>query len=138
VTETSVSTPPLPEATPVSRPFWNALTEHRILVQYSPSLRRYVFYPRTRAPGSFTDDLQWREINGAGTLYTYTVARRPTGPPWADALPQLPAVVEWNVGPRISTELVEVAPEDVRIGMAVAPVFCDVADGVTLLRYRPA
>jgi uncharacterized protein len=138
VTETSVSTPPLPEATPVSGPFWNALTEHRILVQYSPSLQRYVFYPRTRAPGSFADDLQWREIDGAGTLYTYTVARRPTGPPWADALPQLLAVVEWNVGPRISTELVDVEPENVRIGMPVAPVFCDVADGVTLLRYRPA
>jgi uncharacterized OB-fold protein len=34
----------------------------------------------------------------------------------------------------VSTELVDVSPEDIRIGMRVAPVFCD--DG--LLRYRPA
>jgi uncharacterized OB-fold protein len=37
----------------------------------------------------------------------------------------------------VSTELVDVAPEDIRIGMRVAPVFCD-TNGITLLRYRPS
>ena len=137
VTEMTEATP-LPEATPVSAPFWHALTEHRILVQYSASLGRYVFYPRTLAPGTLADDLQWREIDGAGSVYTFTVARRPTGPPWADSLPQILAVVEWDAGPRFSTELVDVDPADVRIGMRVSPVFCDIpGSGITLLRYRP-
>jgi hypothetical protein len=123
----------------VSRPFWDALAQHRILVQYSPSLQRYVFYPRTLAPTTLADDLEWREIDGAGTLYTFTVARRPTGPPWVDALPQLIAVVQWDVGPKFSTELVEADPSDVRIGMRVEPVFYDLPeDGMTLLKYRPA
>jgi uncharacterized OB-fold protein len=130
---------PLPEPTPVSAPYWQALTEHRILIQYSPSAGRYVFYPRTLAPGTLADDLQWREIDGAGTLFTFTVARKPTGPPWADALPQLLAVVEWDAGPRVSTELVDVSPADIHVGMRVSPVFHDVpGTGVTLLRYRPA
>lgn len=130
---------PLPEPTPVSAPFWQGLTEHRIIVQFSPSLDRYVFYPRTLAPGNLADDLEWREIDGAGSLYTFTVADRPTGPPWADSLPQYPAIVEWDAGPRFSTELVDVARSDIRIGMRVTPVFFDVLDrGVTLLRYRPA
>ena len=131
--------PPLPEPTPISAPFWHALTEHRILIQYSPSLGRYVFYPRLLAPGTLADDLQWREIDGAGTLFTYTVAERPTAPPWACALPQLLAVVEWDAGPRLSTELVDVEPDAIRIGMRVTPVFHDVpGTGITLLRYRPA
>jgi uncharacterized OB-fold protein len=130
---------PIPEPTPVSQPFWDGLAQHRIQVQYSPSLDRYVFYPRTLAPGTFADDLEWREIDGAGTLYTFTVARRPTGPPWADAQPQLLAVVQWDAGPKFSTELIDVDPADIRIGMRVAPVFCDLPDaGITLLRYRPA
>ena len=129
---------PLPEPTPVSQRFWDALVQHRIVVQYSPSLARYVFYPRTLAPGTRADDLEWREIDGAGSVYTFTVARRPTGPPWANALPQILAVVQWDAGPRFSTELVDVDPADVRIGMRVSPVFCDVPDTrVTLLRYRP-
>jgi uncharacterized protein len=130
---------PVPEPTPVSRPFWDGLREHRIVIQYSPSAGRYVFYPRTLAPGTLADDLVWREIDGAGTLYTYTIARRPTGPPWADKVPQLLAVVEWDVGPRVSTELVGIEPSDIKIGMRVSPVFYDVIGaGITLLRYRPA
>jgi uncharacterized protein len=35
--------------------------------------------------------------------------------------------------------LVDVDPNDIRIGMRVRPVFCDVPEaGVTLLKYRPA
>jgi len=56
----------------------------------------------------------------------------------ADSLPQVLAVVEWDAGPRFSTELVDVDPADVRIGMRVSPVFCDIpGSGITLLRYRP-
>ena len=129
---------PMPVKTPTSAPFWDALAEHRIVIQYSPSSQAYVFYPRVRAPGTLADDLQWREIDGAGSVYTFTVARRPTGPPWADAVPQVLAVVQWDAGPRFSTELVDVDPADVRIGMRVSPVFCDIPDtGITLLRYRP-
>ena len=105
----------------MSQPFWDALREHRILIQYSPSRARYVFYPRTLAPGTLADDLEWREIDGAGTLYTYTVARPADRPAVGRALPQLLAVVEWDAGPRVSTELVDVEPDDIRIGMRVAP-----------------
>jgi uncharacterized OB-fold protein len=47
--------------------------------------------------------------------------------------------VEWDAGPRVSTELVDVEPAEIRIGMRVTPVFDDIpGTGVTLLRYRPA
>jgi uncharacterized protein len=128
---------PLPEPTEVSAPFWAGLREHRIRVQYSPSTSRYVFYPRILSPGSLRDDLEWREISGRGHLYTFTVADRPTAPPWAGSLPQLLAIVEWDEGPRLSTEMVNVRPDDLRVGMRVRPVFCDEAGDITLLRYEP-
>lgn len=130
---------PFPEPTPVSAPFWQGLREHRIRIQYSPSYGGYVFYPRLLAPGTLADDLEWREIDGAGSLYTFTVAHRPTAPFFAADVPQLLAVVEWDVGPRFSTELVDVAPEDISVGLRVRPVFCDYPErGETLLRYAPA
>lgn len=129
---------PAPEPTPVSRPFWEGLAQGRVLIQYSPSSDAYVFYPRSLAPGTLADDLEWREISGRGTLHTFTVAGRPTAPPWADAVPQLLGVVAWDEGPRCSTELVEVDPDDLHVGMRVEPVFCpDPDSGMTLLRYRP-
>lgn len=130
---------PMPEPTPVSAPFWEALAERRIRIQYSPSSDEYVFYPRTLAPRTLADDLEWREISGDGTLYTFTVARRPTAPFWADRVPQLLAVVQWDEGPRLTTELVNVDPDDIEIGMRVRPVFTpDPETGMTLLRYEPA
>ena len=85
--------------------------QHRIVIQYSPSSQAYVFYPRVRAPRTLADDLEWREISGMGTLYSYTVARRPVSPHFADAVPQLLAIVEWDEGPRFSTEMVNVEPD---------------------------
>jgi uncharacterized OB-fold protein len=130
---------PMPIPTPTSQPFWDALAEHKIRIQYSPSTQRYVFYPRVLAPGTLADDLQWREISGAASLYTYTVAYRAVAPHFAADVPQLLAVVEWDEGPRFSTEIVNAEPADLEVGMRLRPVFVDYPDaGVTMLRYEPA
>lgn len=129
---------PMPVKTPVSAPFWDSLAEHRIRIQYSPSSKEYVFYPRILAPRTLADDLEWREITGLGTLYTFTVAQRPVSPHFAGDVPQLLAVVQWDEGPRFSTEMVNVDPTELEIGMRVRPVFHDYPEhDVTMLRYEP-
>ncbi|HMZ13955.1 MAG TPA: OB-fold domain-containing protein [Mycobacterium sp.] len=129
----------MPIPTPTAKPFWDGLAEHRIRIQYSPSSDRYVFYPRVLAPGTLADDLHWREISGAASLYTFTVAYRPVAPHFAGDVPQILAVVQWDEGPRFSTEIVNADPADVHVGMRLRPVFFDYPeDGVTMLRYEPA
>ncbi len=130
---------PRPVPTPTTQPFWDGLRQHKVLLQYSPSGDRWVFYPRVLTPRTLAEDLEWREVSGGGKLYSYTIARRPTAPPWADSVPQLLAIVELDEGPRISTELVNTEPGHIKIGMRVQPVFADGEDGaVTLLYYEPA
>lgn len=92
-------TRPLPLPTPTTQPYWDRLSRHEVWIQFSPSLGRYVFYPRVLAPGTLADDLEWRQISGAGTLVSFTVAERPVAPQFADTVPQIPAVVEWAEGP---------------------------------------
>lgn len=130
---------PLPVPTPTSAPFWDGLRRHEVWVQFSPSLDAYVFYPRVLAPGTLADDLQWRRISGAGTLVSFAVAQRPVAPQFADAVPHLLGVVQWDEGPRLATELVDVDPAALRVGMAVSPVFADVPESdITLLHYTAA
>ena len=130
---------PLPVPTPTTQPFWDALRKHRLVIQHSPSTGQWVYYPRNLAPGTLADDLEWREASGLATVYTFTVAERPTAPAWQGASPQLIAVVELDEGPKVTTELVGVAPEAIRIGMRVRAVFDDVPGrDVTLLRFTPA
>lgn len=129
---------PMPVPTPLTQPFWDALAEHTIRIQYSPSLEEYVFYPRPLAPHTLADDLQWRQISGMGTLYTYTITTRPVSPHFAEAGPMVLAVVQWDEGPKFSTELVNVEHADISIGMRVKPVFCDYPESdITMLRYEP-
>jgi hypothetical protein len=130
--------PYMPEPTPAARPFWAGLAEGRIVIQYSPSADRYVFYPRVLAPGTLADDLEWREVSGDASLYSFTVARRPTAPGWAERLPQLIAIVELAEGPRLTSELVNVKPDEIAIGMPLRPVFSTDENSQTLLKFEPA
>lgn len=130
---------PMPIPTPTSQPFWDSLAQHTIRIQYSPSLGRYVFYPRVLAPGTLADDLEWRQISGAASLHTYTVPHRPVAPHFADDVSQILAVAQWDEGPRFATEIINVEPSQLRVGMRIRPVFVDFPDDeITLLRYEPA
>lgn len=130
---------PMPLPTPTSAPFWDGLRRHEVWIQFSPSLDAYVFYPRVLAPGTLADDLQWRQISGAGTLVSFAVAQRPVAPQFADAVPHLLGVVQWDEGPRLATELVDVDAAQLRVGMAVSPVFAAHPEAdITLLHYTAA
>ncbi len=128
---------PLPHPTETSRPFWDGLKEHRVRLQQCEDCGHWIFFPRAHCPACASRRLAWREVSGEGTLYTYTVARVPTLPEFTDEMPQLLAVVQLDEGPHLNTTLVGVAPEAVRIGERVRPVFDERPGEATLLRYTP-
>ena len=129
---------PLPTPTPTTQPFWDALNEGKVRMQQCGDCIGWVFYPRTRCSHCLSDQLVWREVSGLGTLYTFTISRQPTAPQFADELPQLLAVVETEEGVRLTTTLVNVEHENIKIGTKVRPYFDVVAPNTTLLRYQPA
>ncbi len=129
---------PRPVPTPASAPFWDALREERISIQRCAECGHWVHYPRLRCPHCLSDRLSWADVRGTGAVYTFTVSRQPSTPVFADEVPQVIAVVALDDGPRVTTTLVGVEPEDVAVGMRVEPVFDHGDDGVTLLRFRPS
>lgn len=130
-------TKPLPAITNISRPFWEAAREHRLLIQRSKKTGKAVFYPRATSPYGPKDELEWIEASGKGTVYSYTVARRPTAPQWAGDVPYVIAIVELEEGARMTTNIVNCDPDAVRVGMAVRVVFDDVTPDVTLVKFEP-
>jgi uncharacterized OB-fold protein len=139
MTTTTTSTKPLPTPTPTSKPYWDALRRHEVHMQRCTACGKFVFYPRSNCPFCLSPDLEWQRIAANGTVYTFTIARRATAPQFEDEVPQKIAVVELDEGPRLTTTLVNVAPEDITIGMRVKPYFDDIpGTEITLLRYEPA
>ena len=129
---------PRPVPTATSQPFWDALGEDRVVLQRCDDCDTWIYYPRARCPHCLSARISWHDVDGAGTVFSFTVAPQPTAPPFADEVPQLLAIVELREGVRVSTTLVDVAPDAIRIGLPVSPVFDHGTDGMTLLRFRPA
>jgi uncharacterized protein len=129
---------PRPVPTATSQPFWDALGEDRVVLQRCDDCATWIYYPRARCPHCLSARISWHDVDGAGTVFSFTVAPQPTAPPFADEVPQLLAIVELREGVRVSTTLVDVAPDAIRIGLPVSPVFDHGVDGMTLLRFRPA
>ena len=129
---------PRPQPTPTSAPYWDGLARCEVRVQRCDVCGTWVHYPRHRCPSCLSDRLSWHRIDPGGSVYTFTVARRPTHPSFADEVPQIVAVVELEHGVRMTTTLAGVEPDAVRIGLPVTAVFEHGDDGVTLLRFTRA
>ncbi|MCU1758654.1 OB-fold domain-containing protein [Pseudomonas sp. 14P_8.1_Bac3] len=127
---------PMPVATQISAPFWEGLKARRLLIQQCNACAHWNFYPRRHCPVCLEHDLAWREVDGAATLYSFTVTRIATLPDFIDEMPQKLAVVELAEGVRINTNLVGLEEDEIEIGMPLQPVFAEVdAKGNRLLRF---
>lgn len=118
--------------------YWEAAREGRLAVQYCPGCARYVHLPTGHCPGCDTDTLEWRTVSGRATLYSYTVVHDAPAPGFADSLPYLVGVVELEEqdGLLVTTNLVDVDPADLRIGLDLDVTFDELAPGATVPQFR--
>lgn len=131
-----VNPQPVPRPTPITQPFWDATKEHRLMLQRCANGHVF-YYARTHCPECLSNDLEWAEASGRGTLYSYTVARRPQSPEFAEDVPYIIAAITLEEGPRITSLLVEADPDNVAIDGAVEVAWDDVSDDVSMPYFRP-
>lgn len=127
---------PIPRRTPTAAPYFDAAREGKLRLQRCPR-DGFFFYPRSRCPDCLGDDWQWEDTSGRGHVYSFTVDRVGLDPAQRERLPLVVAVVELDEGPRLTTNVVGCAPEDVRIGLPVRAVFEDLGDE-SLVLFEPA
>lgn len=128
---------PLPEPSPLTEPYWEAARRHELLIQRCTTCGDHIFYPRYNCPREGNRKLEWVRASGRGTVYSFTVARRPTHPAFADRVPYVIAIVELEEGPHMTTNIVDCQPDEVKIGMPVEVTFEDVSPEVSLPMFRP-
>jgi len=127
---------PLPRPSEHSRTFWDATAEGRFVIQ-TCDCGEVIFYPRVNCPRCGSTELSDVDASGAGTVFTYTIARRPTHRSFADAGPYIIAMVELDEGPHVTTNIIDCDPDEVEIGMRVELTFADEVDGIALPLFRP-
>lgn len=129
---------PLPVIDPESRPYWDGLKQHRLLLKHCKACGRHHFYPRELCPHCYSDDLEWSEVAGTGSIYSYTVARRPAGPAFKADGQYVVAIVDLDAGARMMTNIITADVNAVRIGQRVEVQYDDVTPEITLPKFRLA
>lgn len=116
-------------------PFWESVARQVLVLQYCTACGRYVHYPRARCVHCFSDRLEWRESAGLARVYSYTVVHRSLGQGWE--VPYIVGLVDLDEGVRMMTNIVNVDPADVSVGMRLVLRFIQ-RHGEQLPVFAPA
>lgn len=118
---------PTPEVTPETEPFWSGAADGKFLLCECRDCGLVYHYPRKVCPDCLSGDIAWREAEGTGELYSFTVAEKMGGWP-EETLPLVYAYVELEEGPRVITNVVDCDPATLTVGQRVEVEFVPTAD----------
>ena len=127
---------PLPVRDAENAPYYDALQRHAMQLQRCPNGHfRYPVSPV--CPQCLSPEFTWEAVSGHGTIYSFVIVHQLYDPGFKADLPYNVAVVELAEGPRLVTNIVGCANEDLRIGMPVQIQYEDVTPEFTLAKFRP-
>jgi uncharacterized protein len=129
---------PLPPIDEESRPYWEALQRHELYIQKCRDCGELRYYSRAQCGKCLSPNTEWIRCSGRGKVYTFTVTNQNNVAGFRESLPYVMAYVQLDEGVKMLTNLVDCAPEQVRIDMPVEVVYEDVTPEVTLAKFRPA
>lgn len=108
-----------PRISEFTQPFWDALSEGRFVTTRSASTGQLTFPPKPISPTSWTQDMEWVELSGFGTLYAHTTIHAAPSA-FVDDLPYTVCIVDLDENLRMATRFVGETPP--RIGERVEVV----------------
>ena len=124
--------------------FWEGSRNGELRIQQCSDCNLFRHLPMPMCPGCSSLDYQWSKVSGRGFVYSYVIARHPVHPAIAEK-EQVPYNIcmielEEQEGLRLCSNVLNVAPEDIHIGMPVLATFIPAADNpeIVLPVFLPA
>jgi hypothetical protein len=127
---------PLPVLEGLTKQFYAWCKQGELRFQRCKDCSAWRHVPREMCPACGSWSWEWVRSSGRGTVFTWTTAARPLHPAFKDCAPYAPVVVEMEEGVRLLSEMVDIAPDALVIGMPVEVTFDAVTDEVTLPKFK--
>jgi len=128
---------PLPAISSLNKPFWDALKHRQLRLQKCDQCGKVWYPPSPLCPSCWSRQFTWTSLSGRGRVNSWVVFHQSYFRGFDNELPYNVAEVELDEGPRVLTNLVGVANDQIRAGMAVEVVFEDATDEIALAKFRP-
>lgn len=110
---------------------WQAAREGKLLVRRCAACKSAHWYPRLICPLCGSNDTDWLESTGQGTIYSVSVTRRGVPVPYAIAY------VTLDEGPTLLTNIVDCDLDALAIGQRVKVVFKATDGGAPVQMFTP-
>lgn len=120
-----------------TEPFWAAAKQRRLVAPQCADCRTFRLPPTPFCPNCQSKSVNWIELSGEATVYSFAVVH---GFPGMPDLILVPAVLDLPDAPgaRLVSNIVDVQPAEVCIGMRLRVDFTPIADGWMLPIFRVA
>ena len=131
---------PVPAPDEVTRPFWDAVNEKRLVAQFCNSCNRYQHPPETRCVWCDGADMEFRPLSGKGKIYSWQVMHDSRIRLMQEYQPFVIAVVECDESPDLwhITNLPGATPGQFQTGDPVEVEFEEIRPGKFLPQFRLA
>jgi hypothetical protein len=126
--------PPLPQPDAHTAAFWNACRRDELVVWRCVGCEHLFLPPGPCCPRCWSPGVAPRAVSGNGRVYSFCVYRRSYHP--AVPAPYVVALVQLAEGPRMISNVVGCAPEEVRVDMPVRVRF-DAVGEFSLPKFEP-
>jgi hypothetical protein len=128
----------VPAITDLTRPFWDAAREGRLVIQRCADCRYYNHPPKEACDNCLSTSLAFEDVSGRGSVWSWTVMHQKSVAGFEDTVPYLTALVELDEQPMLLlvTNLPCATPGGFEIGDRVHVTFEALPDGSHLPQFN--
>jgi uncharacterized OB-fold protein len=124
-----------------TEPFWAAAREDRLVAPKCTNCGTFRLPPSPFCFSCQQREVEWVDLPGTGTVYTFTVVRHPLHPDMAEVCPYASGVIELDgtqgAGARMICNIIDCDVEALAIGDKVEIAWDHVNADMTTPRFRP-
>jgi uncharacterized OB-fold protein len=117
--------------------FWNSAKAHKLTACQCADCGHFRMPPRPFCPECQSKNINWPELPGTATVYSFAVCHK--SPTTGEDLLYIPVILDLDGAPgvRLTSNLVGINPENVKIGMQVKVAWHPITDGWVLPIFTP-
>ncbi len=129
---------PAPQASQDDAPFWEGCNQKKLVIRHCDSCRRFFHPPAPACPRCASTLVSWKEVSGKGTVFTYTIGHHAVHSSLKGHKPYNVSIVLLDAADdvRLVSNVVDVEPQDMKIGLPVSIFWDEISMGVYLPRFK--
>jgi uncharacterized OB-fold protein len=123
-----------------TRAFWEYCARRELRFQKCQGCGQFRFPPMTGCRECGGTEVEWVAVAGRGRVFSYTIVHHAAIASVADEVPYAVVVVEFDDAPgaRLISNVLDLDPDQVEIGMQLELVWEEPDSGAVLPRFQPA